>query len=516
MCAPQLRPDPSCGIETSRGVRAIGLGVALGLAACTGPGVKPATDGHDADLRPAAGVSGALAGPQAGEAGSQAGASAGSQAEASAGPQTGQEGAPVVAVASTHGAAPVPVEAATNAVAQVGDPVGEAAPTSGLAPTPVEAAPVGEPGGSQDPPLLPAVPPAPTAASIDRHAPVWELVQEHTGPVQLERLAGGVLARVDGVPHELGPDGALVAKPAIDPKSAQLVPPRAVPEGTWPGDPWRVVSLDTRASTYTSFHRWRGGNRWVAQPFAGSTRLSPEEFATYAWTPRGGLLLVVHFEEDTDAVFHRLAGKYDAPAPMPVGAGDVRGVIESVDGTLFVFVGVPGPPQARGLDILRSCKKDEVSPCERTGGAALARPEGAIASFWVGEAAVRGRRDVTAEITESATTGVVTTRRRYLVHHERDAWKLEPVPEDQVVEHLLAAADGGLWITLRDEKARKDSLWHRSDAGAWVGIDLPGRAADATGVEVAMRDDEHVWLAVNAGDHHALYATAATPRLPTP
>lgn len=533
MCAPrEPRPDlPRVveGASRSRGRAIVGLGVALGLAACTGPGARPATEGHAAEApRPAAGASAGSAVVAA--APTDVGASAGAPVVAAAPADVGASaGAPVGT--ATNAVAPggdsppgevAPVAAApTDVGTSVGSPVVAGAPTNADAPavgepTPGEAAPVGEPtpDGSKDPPLLPAAPPAPTSASIERHAPVWELVQEYAGPVQLERLAGGVLVRVDGRPHELGPDGALVAKMLIDPPNRMLLPPWASTEGTWPDDPWRVASLDTRASTYTSFYRWRGHNRWVAQPFAGWTKVSPEEFETYAWTPRGGLLLVTR--DGDDAVFHRLAGKYDAPAPMTVGAGDVRGLIETADGALFVFVNVPDPPQARGLDILRSCKKGEVSPCERTGGAALARPDGALATFFVGETAARGRRDVTAEISESATRELITSQRHYLVHHERGAWKLEPVPDEQNVAHLLAAADGGVWITLQDENTKKDSLWHRSDAGKWVGVDLPGRAADTARIEVAMRDADHVWLAVNSGDHHALYATPATLRPPTP
>lgn len=427
----------------------------------------------------------------------------------------GCTGTPAPAV-ETRPDAPQPevVAAAPQPVAPAEAPPAEAPPTTPPA-TPPEVKTIGpadEPAPQPVPvtasgpvavtpiaaaelPRFPLPPPVDPSA-LPSIVPGWQVVQEFDREVHLEPLDGGVVCRLGGVPHELGPDGALVEKPMIDfPLNPMFSSDEAL-LGVWPGDAWRVRERpQDREGSLLSFMRWRGGNRWVAQ---NTTEYDINDLAGYRWSPRSGILLTEAFHEGA-ASFVRLAGKHPPPPEMPLLERDrVVDFYESAGGTLFVFVDPQRDEPGETLEILRSCE-DATPGCERTSGVTLYSPE--KHNFRTGAMAARQRRSISAAI---FAEGYQVLDRSYLVHYETGGWKLESVPGDAKVTQLLPAPDGGLWIAAHGGKTQ---LWHRSEAGKWAAVTMPERWTG--GVELARRDDQSVWLAVNAGEHHAIYAAAA-------
>ena len=380
------------------------------------------------------------------------------------------------------------------------EPVKPVAPVEPVA----EAAPVAVPTGTW---------PGPVAVEAIEHlAPAWEPAMKLDRPVALETLAGGVLLRVDGAPHELGPDGALVAKPTVD------VPTRkgdwqADVEGVWPDDAWWIkVRYGDRVGSDVAFHKWRGGNRWVPQASDGKKEWDGEAAPGYHWTPRGGMLLAE--DNGGEANFVRLAGKHAAPASMHFGSGFVRDVFESAGGTVFLFTRPEAVERQGSLEILRSCKPDEPPGCERSGGLTLelVAPD----RHYLGVMAARNRWSISVVVNRLLGGPEGDREEHGIVHYEAGGWKIEAVPGNGDVRQMLAAPDGGLWI-VTDPKPQ--SLWHRSDAGKWVAVDLPAELVGAQEIQVALRDPTHVWLAGNVGDVHAIHAAPAalqTTAAPSP
>lgn len=420
-------------------------------------------------------------------------------------------GSPTPAPAGPAPATPASVEApaiATPAASAVDRPA--ATPTQTAAelrpPAPADATPTSPPvitpttpvvvAGSGEPPQLP-LPPIVAAAGLERVDPGWTLALELDRSVGLEPVDAGVLCRVGGQAHEIGPDGALVARPAVDAGRLAGAWEDAPLLGAWPGDAWyvREKSRDREGSLLT-FMRWRGNNRWVAQNDSSDY---DENDVLYRWSPRSGMLVTRTHHEDETVTVERLAGKHPSPPDIPLKDGQrIEDLFESAGGTLFLFVDPQADGPGEALEILRSCA-DGPPGCERLGGAALAIPT--RQPFHVGPMAARLRESISAVIV--VAPAAAAPGRSFIVHHETGGWKLEATPGDPTITRLLAAPDGGLWIV------SGDALWHRSAGGRWASVTLPERRDPAERVQLALRDEGHVWLAVNAGDHHALYAAPA-------
>lgn len=397
-----------------------------------------------------------------------------------------------------------PKTASPPVLATVEPPAPAIEPPAPAVPPPAPAPPDAD--GTIALPVL--VPPAPVdAARLGRVAPAWEQVQAFAGEVELEPLAGGVLARIDGVPHELALDGALVKNPAADPKRPRALANSFGIDGVWPDDAWRITgTLRGRGdSMQISFYKWTDGRRWVAQPLAGRTVVSDHEMAAHRWTPRGGWLVVT--ADDGTASFSRVAGEHPAPAPLPFTGGRVLDAFEGADGTVFLFIfAVRG--FVRSLEVLRSCAPASPPGCERSGGVAIEPPGFAFGTFNTGHIVARAGGALSAQIDTSQVLPKDETT-RYLLHFDAGTWRLEAVPGNRSLGQMLPAADGGLWLTLGDHGQGK-ALWHRDTAGTWVAVDLPPRLADSGfTVQIALRDAAQLWLAGNTGDHHAIYRTAA-------
>ncbi len=385
-----------------------------------------------------------------------------------------------------------------------------AAPTDPAPALPI-AAPPDPATAVPEPPLFPT-PPAVAVASIEKLTPGWEVAMELDRVVKIERLDGGLLFRLAGEAHDIGPDGTMVARPQLGPPAVVVMTGEEVPIiGAWPGDVWRIHEVThEREGSDLSFLKWRGNNRWVAQPFmGGNTDIDENELAVHRWSPRGGFLLVSAVANNDPAQFHRVAGKYGDPDDMPLAdMENIRDVFESIGGTLFLFV----DPQKDGvgLQILRSCKPDEELGCEHSGGVRFGRTDSRYLRYETGVMAARQRWSISAAINEEVAHPM--PRRNYIVHYEAGGWKLDAVPGDQFVTHMLPVSDGSLWIVLKS--GGKETLWHRSNAGKWVAVALPGDVADMPEVEIALRDESHLWIAVNAGERHTLYSTRAALQAP--
>ena len=232
------------------------------------------------------------------------------------------------------------------------------------------------------------------------------------------------------------------------------------------------------------------------------------ELPGYHWTPRGGMLLVT--VDAGVASFARLAGKHAAPEPMTFGAGYVYNVFESAGGTVFLFLQPGDTERQGGLEILRSCKPDEAPGCERSGGFTLAQ-EIAMSRHYPGLMAARNRWSISAVVHRITGSPDGDSEAYAILHYETGGWKLEATPGNGDVRQLLAAPDGGLWMVL---EPKPQSLWHRSDAGKWVAVDLPAELAGSESIQIALRDPTHVWVAGNVGDVHAIHAAPAAQQAP--
>jgi len=421
-------------------------------------------------------------------------------------------GADVVKPEATQAVTDASVVATTPA-GPVTAPV-QAEPTAPVvAPTPVLTAPVAaQPGADAVPGAAPiaTLPPPVAAADVERLAPAWALVTKPDKEVELETLAGGVLARIGGVFHELGPDGALVEKLTADPANHRKLAHYDI-EGVWPDDVWWVKeTMHERDGSDLAFFKWRANSRWVAQSDGdtGTAKWDSYALAMQRWSPRGGFLLVEDNNNGGVASFTRLAGKHPAPEPMAFGTSNLREVFESTGGTLFLFTEATEEGRSGSYDILRSCKPGEAPGCERTGGLTLP-PVGGNDGYLVGVMAARNRWSMTAAINAAHESG--NRESRYLVHYETGGWRVDAVPGDLEVRQLLAAPDGGLWMVLGESP---QSLWHRSDAGKWVAVDLPADLVGAEKIQVALRDSTHVWVAGNVGENHAIYGAPAALQSP--
>ena len=242
-------------------------------------------------------------------------------------------GSPTPAPAGPAPATPASVEApaiATPAASAADRPA--ATPTQTAAelrpPAPADATPTSPPvitpttpvvvAGSGEPPQLP-LPPIVAAAGLERVDPGWTLALELDRSVGLEPVDAGVLCRVGGQAHEIGPDGALVARPAVDAGRLAGAWEDAPLLGAWPGDAWyvREKSRDREGSLLT-FMRWRGNNRWVAQNDSSDY---DENDVLYRWSPRSGMLVTRTHHEDETVTVERLAGKHPSPPDIPLKDG---------------------------------------------------------------------------------------------------------------------------------------------------------------------------------------------------
>ena len=392
---------------------------------------------------------------------------------------------------------PTPVVAKVEPAMPATPPVTPPVPTTPETPPEVPGSPAvqGMPVATLPPPVA--------AEGIEHVAPAWELVTKLDKEVDLQPLASGVLASIGGVFHEFGPDNAPVEKAAADPTTLRMLFPATI-QGSWPDDAWWIKEImHERDGSDLSFCKWRSNNRWVAQAIDGETKWDGYEFVDYRWSPRTGFLLV----QDSEGVasFHRLAGKHPAPEPMTHGEGSVLDAFESAGGMVFLFV--QPPADSGGLEILRSCKQDQAPGCERSGGLML--PTSEKRSYRLGLMAARNRWSISVSAT--LEPGADASEEHYIVHYETGGWKVEAVPGGGDIRQMLAAPDGGLWIVVA---AGTPSLWHRSDAGKWVAVDLPADLVGSPKIELALRDPTHVWVAGNVGDTHAIHAAPAALQSP--
>lgn len=355
--------------------------------------------------------------------------------------------------------------------------------------------------------------PAVDADKVERATMGWERVLSFDKSVQVERFVEGMLVIVGGVPHEPGPDGALVARPEVDHSKVRMFVDSGAPLGTWPADPWRRGDDwgDGRGNSEVSYFRMSARGRWVAQRLIDSKKTYENTFEGLVWSPRGGLLLVPtrwSLDDVLPDTFKFLRVGSTAPVPGPiVTAPDVTGigVVEAHDGTIYLITRPPSP-DGFGLDIILHCDQKAVPGCERQGGVSIGSPGMGRSFYNMQHAAARQGASISAAISQigretSAWTG-------YLVHHERGGWTLEVLPGNLSVTHMLPVSDGSLWLVMADNH-ENETLWHRSPLGKWLAVPMPEGADPDDPIQIALRDPEHVWVSVDTDNQHAIYSARA-------
>ncbi len=355
--------------------------------------------------------------------------------------------------------------------------------------------------------------PAIDADKVERATPGWERVLSFDRSVQVERFVAGMLVLVGGVPHEPGPDGALVARPEVDHRKVRLFTDSGAPLGTWPGDAWRRGDDwgDGRGDSEVLYFRLTASGRWVAQRLIDSNKAYENMFEGLQWSPRGGLLLMpTRWSQDDELpdtfTFRRVGSTAPVPKPLVTAPGVTGiGVVETHDGTIYLIT-QPMEPEIFGIDIILHCDQKAVPGCERQGGVSLRSPGAQRGTYNLQYAAARQGSSFSAAVREfsRASAGSVG----YLIHRERGGWTLEVLPGDLSVVHMLPVADGGLWLVLADN-GEKETLWHRSPLGKWVAVPLPGGADPDDRVQIALRDPEHVWVSVDTDTQHAIFSARA-------
>lgn len=355
--------------------------------------------------------------------------------------------------------------------------------------------------------------PAVDVAGIERATPGWALALEFETSVKIERFVAGMLVIVGGVPHEPGPDGALVARPEVDHAKIRILKETDTVLGTWPADAWRLGEyVQERGPSSLSFFTMRANGQWAAQPLIDGPRILDYMLGGYQWSPRGGVLLVPARRNPRSPAgpikFHRVGGKQPDPGPMVLSDTIPRGVVETPDGSIYLYTEPLPPANSFTVDFLRHCDQNTAPGCERVDavglGIAVERAE-RRPNYQLGMMAPRQGANFSAEIREYAGG----PGRTYLVHRERGGWTLDAVPGDLSVAHLLPTADGSLWIVLSKGYRGDETLWHRGPTGKWVAVPLPEGADPYAPIQIALRDPEQVWLAVDTRDSHAIYSARA-------
>lgn len=330
-------------------------------------------------------------------------------------------------------------------------------------------------------------------ADFERVTPAWERVMEIDREVVLEPLARGVLARIGDGWHEVDTNGELVAARGLWSPGPQLVHNQRI-SGVWPEDAWYISEESIeRDGSDVAFHTW-DGERWIWQKTKGKGVFESDDFAVHRWSPRGGFLLV---EQRPDVVnFRRLGGKRPPPGKIPLkDSGRVRDALESVDGTVFLFVVPDEPARSSGLE----------NVCNRRPGEILRPPPaGEGGGHYMGSMAARGGSKISVEMA-AVRDGSIGWKPvdHYIIHYEEGGWEVEAIPGSRIIDAMLAAPDGGLWLVIGD-----NALWHRSDAGTWMGVDLPPGLVGAKGLQMAMHRDR-LWVVGKVGERHVIHATAA-------
>ena len=354
--------------------------------------------------------------------------------------------------------------------------------------------------------------PAIDVDKVERATPGWERVLSFDRSVQVERFVAGMLVIVGGVPHEPGPDGALVARPEVDHSKVRMFVDSGAPLGTWPGDPWRRGDDwgDGRGNSEVSYFRLTASGRWVAQRLIDSKKTYENMFEGLQWSPLGGLLLVpTRWPQDDLAdtfKFRRVGSTAPVPKPLVTAPGVIGiGVVEAHDGTIYLIT-LPMEPDKVGVDIFLHCDQKAVPGCERQGGVSLRSPGTERTMYDVQYAAARQGSSFSAAIREIFWTSNASVG--YLIHRERGGWTLEVLPGDLTVVHMLPVSDGSLWLVLADN-SEKETLWHRSPLGKWVAVPLPGGADPDDRVQIALRDPDHVWVSVDTDTQHAIFSARA-------
>lgn len=370
-----------------------------------------------------------------------------------------------------------------------------------------------QPAGGSGLPRFATPLPAVDVAGIERATPDWALALEFEATVKIERFVEGMLVIVGGVPHEPGPDGVLVARPEVDHAKIRILMETDTVLGTWPADAWRLGEyIQERGPSSLSFFKMRTNGRWAAEPLIDGPRILDYMLGGYQWSPRGGVLLVPARRRPRGPAgpikFHRVGGKQPDPGPMVLSDSIARGVVETPDGSIYLYTEPAPPANSFTADILRHCDQNAAPGCERVDAVGLGREvEGAERrpNYQLGMMAPRQGATFSAEIREYAGGPA----RIYLVHRERGGWTLDAVPGDLSVSHLLPVADGSLWIVLSKGYRGDETLWHRGPTGKWLAVPLPEGADPYAPIQIALRDPEHVWLAVDTKDSHAIYSARA-------
>jgi len=329
----------------------------------------------------------------------------------------------------------------------------------------------------------------------------WARVASFDAPIDFAPLTTGVLLSAGDQTLTLE-GGELVEAPA---KALKHGPP----QGAWPDNAWTTKTrVEERAGLYLRMSKWKGNNRWVAQPIKdvpndlmweddGRWYENYGEFWGHVGG-RGGYLLAVYDWEDT-ITFRRLAGKNFAPIDWTwddeSNANAPLDVFEAPSGRLFVFSrdddGTMNVDE-RGF-CRQNCKVERHELAKLEPGA---YPKASVALDDEHLAVGFAKLDSGPSTKQLAIGG-------------EGQWIVESAPVATKVFHAYTAgASGELFAVVGfGERGDGEQLWHRDREGEWTALALPeGVGEDGARFELARADADTLWVAVNDDEDHTIYA----------
>lgn len=300
-----------------------------------------------------------------------------------------------------------------------------------------------------------------------------------TAPDGFFPFATGVLAGVAPNFYTADATGAWVPVDGLE------APPGAV-SGHWPDESWafQYKTMNDRAvTTRVRLLRLRG-KRWVPQTLlADQWRFSEDVGATRkSW--KIGYFAVV------DRTLLRVASN-GLEAPDLRYRGSLMDIVDSKAGDVFTLTEDGGAYYVQTACADQACVDANAIPL----------PPGS----WEWAASIpRQKHSVSLTLREPATS-----RRTHVLHYETGGWRLEALPDGNVLLALWPTADGGLWAQT------ETGLLHRDPAGAWRKVALPEGVQPIGRVFAAMTGDmSELWLLGTRSGAQVVLAAAAKAQTP--
>ncbi len=346
------------------------------------------------------------------------------------------------------------------------------------------------------------------AVSAEARPVAWTKVADLDAPITFRPLVSGVIGESGGKTYTVGDDGKLVEKELKLPKHETII-------GSYPRDAWYVwMNPEDRSGESYELRRWRSNGRWVAQDIAGETeRYGDLDLLAKGW--RGGFL--VGHQEGDEISFIRVApaGAADPDSQPVLEEGWPQEFFETKSGRIYMIVRV-GNGDEQATIVQRSCKDEG---CHRENAMTFPSPAGEHSGWSFRDFIPRKRHSMTALATEyrteiGAPSGTESETHQWLVHYEVGGWKLERLPDERTATQIWPVKDGGLWAMVQGKGGAE--LWHRDPQAHWTYAVLPEGVDPTAGLQVAMRDDEHLWLAAKVGEKYAVWETAGAAQNPPP